>query len=211
MRILTIGTGKVGAALATRLRDLGHDLTLHNRTGTPPPGFAAADLTDDLPAAVAQAELILLAVPFAVAEELLQAGAEWNGKIVVDATNPIAPGLRHLTIGNTGSGAERLQELAPGASVVKAFNTTGYENLADADYGEQRLAMCYAGDDAPAKQTVTGLIDALGYEPCDTGGLFAARFLEPMALAWIHPARLGGEGSDFGFAIARRPAKTSQS
>ena len=76
----------------------------------------------------------ILVVPFAAAGEVIAAASGFAGKILVDATNPIgmtASGLG-LTAGFDTSGAEAIAALAPRAKVFKAFNQTGFENMADA-------------------------------------------------------------------------------
>ena len=78
--------------------------------------------------------MVILAVPYAAALAIAAGRADWQGRVLVDATNPLAPGLAGLTLGTTTSGAEEIAERARGARVVKAFNTTGAENMADSRY-----------------------------------------------------------------------------
>lgn len=94
---------------------------------------------------------------------------------------------------------------AAGARVVKAFNTTGSGNMADAGYGGERLAMMLCGDDEAAKRVVGGLAAELGFEPVDAGPLTRSRQLEQLAVLWIALAYQQGWGPDFGFALLRRP------
>jgi predicted dinucleotide-binding enzyme len=76
--------------------------------------------------------------------------------------------------------------------VVKAFNTTGAENLADSAYPDGRPFMPVCGDDVEARVWVIELADRLGFDAVDCGELSAARYLEPFAMTWIHLAiRLG--------------------
>ena len=93
---------------------------------------------------------------------------------------------------------------SPGARVVKAFNTTGANNMADSRYGGGKLMMPIAGDDAAAKQTVMELASDLGFEPVDAGPLAMSRYIEPMAMVWIKLAIVQKQGRDFGFALLRR-------
>jgi len=91
-----------------------------------------------------------------------------------------------------------------GARVVKAFNTTGWQNMADPLYGSQRLSMLLCGDDAQAKKVVAELAHELGFEPVDVGPLRSARCLEAVAMLWIDMAILQGFGTSFGFQVVRR-------
>jgi uncharacterized membrane protein len=106
----------------------------------------------------------------------------------VDATNPLAPGLKGLAVGTHTSGAEELAKLAHGARVVKAFNTTGAENMADTTYPQGMPWMPVCGDDAQARERVMALATLLGFDAVDMGALRSARYLEPFAMAWIHLA-----------------------
>jgi len=88
--------------------------------------------------------------------------------------------------------------------VVKAFNTTGWQNMADPAYGSQGLSMLLCGDGAEAKIVVAGLAEQLGFEPVDVGPLRSARYLEAMAMLWIDMAVFQGFGTDFGFRLVKR-------
>jgi predicted dinucleotide-binding enzyme len=79
--------------------------------------------------------------------------------------------------------------MAPGARVVKVFNTNGAKNMADPDYGGHKVTRLYAGDDGGANRVATGLAEQLGFEPVYLGPLREARLLEPLAMAWIVLAR----------------------
>lgn len=204
MKATFIGTGNVGATLARRFKEIGYEVLLYNRSATLPEGFDASELTTDLEQAVDVADIIVIALPFDAIAPIVQQVGNWEGKIVIDATNPIAKDLQSMSVGNTTSGAEKISEWLPTAHVVKTFNTTGWENMANPHYEVGRLTMFYAGDDQDSKQLVAEIIQAIGFHPYDAGKLFMARFLEPMAMVWIHPARLEGKGPDFGFSVIDR-------
>jgi predicted dinucleotide-binding enzyme len=76
--------------------------------------------------------------------------------------------------------------------------------MANPKYGNDRLVMLLAGDDAAAKKSVAELSNALGFETVDAGELQAARHLESLAMLWIHLALKRGLGPNFGFKLARR-------
>ena len=118
---------------------------------------------------------------------------ELNGKILVDCTNPVGPGISH-GLKSVESGSERVQRLVPAARVVKAFSIYGFENLEDNVYPASRVTpvMMYCGDDASAKKAVGGLIAQLGWEPLDVGGLGQALHLEHMTLLWVRMVRVNG-------------------
>jgi predicted dinucleotide-binding enzyme len=94
--------------------------------------------------------------------------------------------------------------VAAGARVVKAFNTTGFPNMADPVYGSRGLTMMLCGDDAEAKKVVADLTRQLGFEPVDVGPLKSARYLEAVAMLWIDMALFQGFGTNFGFQIVKR-------
>lgn len=213
MRIGVIGAGNVGGTLGRRWAALGHAVAWGVRR--PAEGAAAVKGGDDLPAgarvtgvaeAARDAEVLVLTVPWgavpATLAELAAAGA-LDGRVLVDATNPIAPGFR-LDAGPAGeSGAERIQAMAPGARVVKAFNTTGYGNMADPSYDGAPTVMPVAGDDAAAREVVLGLAREMGFDAIDAGPLVRSRQLEHLAMLWISLA-MGGHGRGIAFRLVRR-------
>lgn len=208
MKISILGAGNVGMALASAFVRAGRAVTI----GVPEPARHAgavaalgplATLTgsDD---AVAQGDLVILAVPHDAALQIAAARADWQGRVLVDATNPLAPGLAGLTLGTTTSGAEQVAARARGARVVKAFNSTGAENMADSRYAAGRPMMPLAGDDADARAQVGALATLIGFDAVDMGPLAAARYLEPLAMVWIHLAFRQGQGRRFAFARMTR-------
>jgi len=126
-----------------------------------------------------------------------------DGKVLVDATNPLTPTL-DLALGFTDSAGETVARLAKGARVVKAFNTTGAGNMANTAYPGGKLMMAVAGDDAEAKKTVMGLASDIGFDPMDVGPIAMSRQLEPAAVLWIKLAYAQQQGPNFGFSILRR-------
>jgi hypothetical protein len=154
--------------------------------------------------AIAASDVVILAVPYAALPAIAQSVPDWQGKILIDATNPLAPGLSGLSLGTTTSGAEELAKLARGARVVKAFNTTGAENMADTRYPGGAPMMPLCADDADARQRVATLATLIGFDPVDMGPLIAARYLEPFAMTWIHLALKQGYGRKFAFGMLRR-------
>lgn len=211
LRIAFLGHGQVGGALADRLQRLGHDVTIGaGNVGSDGVRRALArnlQLKVTSPReAVAGAEVVFLATPFAANEEVLRGvAAEVAGKVLVDCTNPVGPGLRH-GLDSRESGAERVQALAPTARVVKAFSIYGYENFEDSAYPAYsvRPAMMFCGDDSSAKETVAALVAQLGFEPVDVGGLAQALHLEHLTLLWVRMVRVGGASPHVVWARLRR-------
>lgn len=206
MKVAIIGAGNVGRALATGWRKCGHEVTLGVRdpasaraTELKQQGFTIAAPND----ATAHADVIVLAVPWGAARAAIESLGALAGKIVIDAINPLTSDMS-LAVGHSDSAGETVARLAPGARVVKAFNTTGANNMADSRYGSGKLVMLVAGDDPEAKATVMSLANDLGFEPVDAGPLAMSRYLEPMAMVWIKLALVQKLGRNFGFALLRR-------
>lgn len=211
MKITFVGCGNVGAPLADQLQRLGHEVVLAAADPASESVRRALGRNAGLKVAapreaVAAAEVVFLATPFQANEAALAglAGA-LEGKVLVDCTNPVGPGLSH-GLGSLQSGSQRVQQLAPGARVVKAFSVYGYENLEDNRYPAYavRPAMFFCGDDASAKQAVAGLIAQLDWEPLDAGGLAQALHLEHMTLLWVRLVRAGGASPHLVWAALRR-------
>lgn len=208
MSISIIGAGNVGMALGRAFTHKGETVVF----GVPDPDkYREAVLAlgeharvTDTVAAISASSLVILAVPHAAVQAIAQAVPDWQGKVLVDATNPLAPGLSGLTVGTTTSGAEELARLARHARVVKAFNTTGAENMADTAYPGGIPMMPVCGDDADARQRVMALATLIGFDAVDMGPLMAARYLEPFAMTWIHLAFRQGHGRQFAFSVLRR-------
>jgi 8-hydroxy-5-deazaflavin:NADPH oxidoreductase len=206
MQIAIVGAGNVGRALGAGWRAAGHQVSyaLRHLTGKSADEARKAGLrVTAMGDAAAPAELVVIAVPWQSVPDALRALGDLTGKIVIDATNPLTPGL-DLALGYSDSAAETVARLAKGAHVVKAFNTTGAENMARAHDFKMRALMPVASDDAAAKATVMKLADELGFEAVDAGPLKAARLLEPLAMFWIKQAIERKFGTNFAFAFTRR-------
>lgn len=208
MSLSILGAGHVGMALGRALVRRGESVVF----GVPDPRKYEHAVRSLGPSAtivgtvdaIAASEVVILAVPYGAAQSVARSVADWQGRVLVDATNPIAPGLAGLSIGTTTSGAEELARYAHGARVVKAFNTTGAENLADPGYPGGVPCMPVCGDDADARQRVVALATLLGFDALDMGALSAARYLEPFAMTWIHLALTRGYGRNIAFGLLRR-------
>lgn len=208
MSISIIGAGNVGHALASAFLTKGEEVFL----GAPEPqkyreavgALGQGAQLGSVSQAIDASDLVILAIPYAGAGTVALSRPDWAGKILVDATNPIAPGLSGLSVGTSSSGAEEIAKLAKGARVVKAFNTTGSENMADSRYAGGLPIMPVCSDDAQARSRVMALASLIGFDAIDMGALQAARYLEPFAMTWIHLALKQGHGRRFAFARMTR-------
>ena len=208
--IAMIGVGQVGANLGRRLAHHDYDVIFGVRQGKNVDELLAScdGNAKALPIhdAIAQADLVFLAVPSSAAVAALE-DASLDGKIIVDCTNPLtwnegpvwAPPAE-------GSITAALAEAYPGARHVKAFNTFGAELHRDPSLAHGHACDLHmASDDAAAKETIANLGKALGFEPVDAGPLRNASVLENLAMLWIHLAMQGGYGREFAFKHVGRP------
>jgi hypothetical protein len=206
-----IGHGNVGGALADHLQRQGHDITLATRD---PQSDSIAKLlarnsslhTASPEAAVKAADVVVLATPFGANTEVLTPlKPHLAGKILIDCTNPVGPGITH-GLGSRQSGTEMIQALLPETKVVKAFSIYGFENFEDASYPGYGVkpVMMFCGNDAAAKSTVGSLITELGWEPLDVGGAEQALHLEHMTLLWVRLVRMGRRSPHTVWAVLTR-------
>jgi NADPH-dependent F420 reductase len=187
MNIAIIGAGNVGKALTGSAIRTGNNVTVSSASGDTARALAEATgaraAASDREAAEG-ADLVVLAVPYtAVPDVLADIGRALDGKVVVDATNPLEADYSGLATDGT-SGAETIQAQVPGARVVKAFNTAFASRQTDPTVSGLRADGYVAGDDEDAKATVLGLAEGIGFNPVDVGGLAMARYLEGMA--WLN-------------------------
>jgi predicted dinucleotide-binding enzyme len=156
--------------------------------------------------AVTAAEVVFLATPFQANEAAIgSVRGELIGKILVDCTNPIGPNLTH-GLDNRQSGSEKVQQLVPEAKVVKAFTIYGFENFENNKFPHYNVkpVMMYCGQDESAKKTVGKLIQQLGWEPLNVGGLGQALHLEHMTLLWVRMVRVNGHSPNMVWAMLTR-------
>lgn len=206
MRIAIIGTGNVGGAIARALSGKGHQVVLGTRDPQAPDIAAlaaetGAELATQAEAAAA-AEIVVLALPWGVAEGAVKALGDLSGKVVIDCMNPLGMvnGALGLTVGHTTSGGEIVANWVPTAQVVKTLNQVGAEMIADNAAMAHRPVMFMAGGDAEAKAAVGRMLEDLGFEGLDAGDITRARLLEPLGMVWINQAILRGKGRNWAFA-----------
>ena len=213
MKLAIIGAGNVGGTLGTAwAQKAGHEIFFGVRN-------PASDKTQALvrtlggkaragtPAeAAAFGEFIVLTTPWPAAEAAIRSIGDLNGRIVLDATNPLAmgPDGLGLEIGHSISAGEKVQGWATGAFVFKTLNTTGFGNMADPIFHGVKSVMFVAGDDAANKPKVIELVAQLGFDVVDAGPLRNARLLEAHAMLWIELSLKRGLGRDWAFARVKR-------
>ena len=213
MKLGIIGAGNVGGTLGTAwAQKAGHEIffgvrdpksdkmqaLLGRLTGKARAGSAAE--------AAAFGDMIVLTTPWPQAEAAIRSMGDLDGKILLDATNPLAmgPDGLGLEIGHSISAGEKVQGWAKGASVFKTLNTTGFGNMAEPIYHGAKSVMFVAGDDDANKPKVIALVGELGFDVIDAGPLRNARLLEAHAMLWIELALKRGLGRDWAFARLKR-------
>lgn len=204
-----IGSGTVGQVLAAGYAKKGHAVTIGTRSpeklaefGAVNPGVKVGDV-----AAAAAADVVIVAVlGHAAADAVALAGAELAGKVVIDACNPIAGppvnGFIPYFTGPNDSLMERLQKQAPAARFVKAFNSVGNALMIDPKVAGGRPTMFICGNDVAAKTTVAGLLNEVGWDAEDVGGVEMARAVEPLCQLWCATGFLG-RGWNHAFKLVR--------
>jgi len=185
MNIAIIGAGNVGGALATSSVRAGHKVTLsakdpaHADAKAKETGARAVRSAAD---AVNTADVVILAVPYAAVDAVLdELGDALTGKVLIDVTNRLKMDAMADAVDGT-SAAEHIQQMAPKAKVVKAFNYAFASKQADPKADGQSIDGYVASDDADAKRTTLELARSIGFRPVDAGPLAMARALEAMAI-----------------------------
>jgi predicted dinucleotide-binding enzyme len=195
MRIAIMGAGNVGGGLATGLAQAGHEIVFGVRDpgsekagtalGTVPgsrattPGEAAFD-----------ADVVIFALRWDAVPQTASELPDMDGRVVIDAMN-------RFSGDPTRSTAQDLADLLRGAKVVKAFNTTGFENMSTAAGRSQKAAMFIAGDHPEANAVAASLAADLGFQPEDVGALTNAKPLEEMVKVWLALAERHGRSVAF--------------
>lgn len=213
MKISIIGAGNVGGTLgAAWAQKAGHEIFFGVRDAKAEKtrallGKIGGKARAGAPAeAAAFGEMIVLTTPWPAAEAAIRSLGDLRGKILLDATNPLAmgPDGLGLEIGHSISAGEKVQGWAKGASVFKTLNTTGFGNMANPVFHGVKSVMFVAGDDAANKPRVIDLVASLGFDVIDAGPLRNARLLEAHAMLWIELALKRGLGRDWAFARVKR-------
>jgi predicted dinucleotide-binding enzyme len=200
MNVGILGSGDVAKSLAAGFLKYGHTPMVGTRQPAKLDGWKKQNSLATIGSfedAARFGELIVLAVKgTAAADALRGAGASHlAGKVVIDATNPIADapptnGVLKFFTSLDDSLMERLQREFPGARLVKAFNSVGNAAMVDPRFAGGKPTMFICGNDEAARKTVTGILDQFGWETADMGAAEAARAIEPLCMLWCIPGFL---------------------
>lgn len=206
--IAVIGTGDVGGALGPAFGKQGHTIVygsrepdrgsvrkLVERTGARASATTPAD-------AASRADMVVLAVPGLLVEEITSSLGDLSGKIIIDPTNPLERRLNRLEHAVDTSNAEIIQAAAPDAYVVKAFNTLNWRTMVDPASAGGPVSVPLAGDSGRAKKAVAKLVAGMGLEPIDVGTLQDARWVEGMLILWINN-RYGSTRPSFDYHLRK--------
>lgn len=193
-KIGIIGSGIVATVLAKGFIKHGFTVKLGSRDKTKLEKIQkeTGAATGSFEEAAAFGDILVLAVKGTASESVISSLSEkLSGKTVIDTTNPIAElppvnGVIRYFTSPEESLMERLQKMAPGANFVKAFNSVGNAFMIDPDF-EVRPTMFICGNNDPAKQAVTALLEKVGWEVEDMGYAESARAIEPLCILWCIP------------------------
>ena len=196
MKIGILGTGDVGKALGNAFLKLGHEVKMGSREANNPKavewarGAGKGASYGTFADAAKFGEGVVLATLGSATENAIKLAGPENltGKLVVDTTNPLdfSKGMPPtMFVGTTDSLGERIQRAAPGAHVVKAFNTVGNAHMLKPDFKGGPPDMFICGDNEEAKKRMSAILKDFGWGVVDIGGISASRWLEPMCLTWV--------------------------
>lgn len=196
MKIGIIGSGAVGQVLAKAFNSEGHKVILGTRDTAKEElvkfkNENAAIGIGTFEETATFGELLVLATGGSVTENAIQLAGlnNFNNKVVIDATNPIAKeppvnGVLKFYTDYNSSLMEKIQQLIPQAKLVKAFNSVGNGVMYKPQFKDGTPTMFICGNDDGAKKTVTDILTSFGWETEDMGKAEAARAIEPLCILW---------------------------
>jgi predicted dinucleotide-binding enzyme len=202
--IAVIGTGNVAGALGPAFAEQGHTIVYGSRDPSSESAQALVARTGDnasvtnSSAAVVDAEIIVLAVPGMMVDEITRGLGDLAGKIIIDPTNPLSRTSDGFFVhASETSNTEIIQAAAPNSFVVKAFNTLNWKTMVDPASSGGPVSIPLVGNDADAKQFVAGLVEGMGLDAIDVGPAQNARWVEGMLILWINNQYVNGPAFDF--------------
>lgn len=194
-----LGSGIVGITLANGFKNLGFDVGVGNRKASGVKGWNGSLGTYSEVAA--NSDTLVLAVKGSAAESVIKSIREHlTNKTIIDTTNPISDkgpddGVLGYFTTLDESLMERLQNIAPKAKFVKAFNSVGNAYMVNPDFKGIRPVMFICGNNSDAKSEVTEILSKLGWGAEDFGGVKSARVIEPLCILWCIPGFLRNQWS----------------
>ncbi len=183
-KISIIGSGDIGGTLARLFIRAGYDVALSNSRGPASLRDFVAELGErlhpmEVAEAVADGDIVIVAPHWRNLDAMPV--FDVTGKIVIDTTNPYKEDGSFFDLQGDIPSTKVLRHF-PGGSLVKAFNSIWFKHLQETgDHTlpvEERRVIPIAGDDARAKVIVSGLIEAIGFGPLDTGNLVEGSALQ---------------------------------
>jgi predicted dinucleotide-binding enzyme len=210
MNVTILGAGNMGSAFVKQFSRAGHHVRVTSRSGERAAAVAAANRAVASPPgeALAGSDVVVVATAYPDAVAALKSLGSLEGKVIIDATNPLSADFMSLTIGHDTSAAEEIAKAFPEAAVVKAFNTVFAQVLAEKpsfQFG-QTAPVFVASDSERAKLAAKALIQSIGFKAVDAGPLRNARYLEPLAGLNIYLGYGAGHGTEIAPAWIRKAA-----
>ncbi len=205
MKIAIIGAGNVGTALGSGWLKANHTVTFGVRDPYSAkvqkalyqiPNAQIATITE----ASEHANVIVIATPPDAILELIPQLGDVTGKVIIDTTNSIRAKPAPYS-----TAYHAIKAVTGNDLVVKCFNSTGFENMAQPVYSAGGIDMFAAGSNTQAKQVAAALSTDIGFEQCyDFGDDSKVELLEHLALCWINLAIMQGHGRDLAFKLVKR-------
>ena len=192
MSIGIVGAGALGSNLSRAFAKAGISAVISNSRGPESLAKLVEELGPTIRAGTtleaAKADVVFLALRWVDLKKVLGGLPAWNGRIVVDGTNPVewidpsspeasdpanplaAYGIKAVDLGGRHSSSV-VRDLVRGARLVKAFNHFDVRMLPQPTVSGGQRVLFYSGDDADAKAAVRGLMEKAGFFPIDLGAL----------------------------------------
>lgn len=208
MKIAIIGSGNIGSNLSRCWVKSGHEVTIGSRNPTSARvkeliGSIGGPIDAKNPRdACVNADIVVLAVPWAAIDDSLSNFGDLAGKILIDVNNPVDIKKMELIFGSHDSGAEYIARRVPNMRVVKAFNTVASELIGSSKINGVDVSVPVAADNQDDLELVMELVRETGLDPINAGPLTRARLLESLAMLIIYFSR-GAYGRNIGFKLLR--------
>ncbi len=179
MKIGVIGTGRIGGTLGEAWTRAGHDVMYGSRKPEADSGAANVVTVAD---AAQHGEVALFAIPGSALLDTAKS-LSLDGKLIIDATNG-------------GGTPDELARTVPGATIYKAFNTLGFENFREPQFGDERADLLYIGPEEQ-RTAIEQLIHDVGLNPVYVGGLGEIGILDTATRFWFALSKRFGRHTAF--------------
>jgi predicted dinucleotide-binding enzyme len=205
MKIAIIGAGNVGGALTKQWAKAGHEIflglrDLNSSDAKELEKFSSKISSHSISGAINSAEVVLFSAPPDAAVAVAKQNPQLKNKIIIDASNSVFKKPEPYKTAFEGIINETGCEY-----IVKCFNSTGFENIADPIYGNISIDMFMAGNSLKAKQIASQLSKDAGFAECyDFGGDDKVELLEQLAFSWINLAIIQKQGRNIAFKVLKR-------